>query len=284
MGYVVATSRQALSRPPGLASCGMTPEAHSAFSAALVTALAADPDVLGVVLLGSSSGFPPLPDAFSDHDVFIVTRPGAQERFRTTFEWLPDAASIALAFRETPHGVKVLYAGGHLVELAAFDLDELGLARVNRYRIAFDRADIAARMEAVHAITAAHAAIAADLAWHMGQFLTQLVVGFGRDARGERLSGHQLIRVEALRHLLILLRAKLPEDAAARLDNLDPHRRFDLVVPELGRELETAFRLPAAVAAKALLDIAVRELPELVPPRARAAVERVLAGTATSAI
>jgi len=42
------------------------PEAHAAFTAALVSALAADPDVVGVVLLGSSSGLPPPPDPFSD--------------------------------------------------------------------------------------------------------------------------------------------------------------------------------------------------------------------------
>lgn len=70
----------------------MTPDAHAAFTSALVAALGADPDVLGLVLLGSSSGLPPVPDAYSDHDFFVVTRAGAQERFRTTFAWLPTPA------------------------------------------------------------------------------------------------------------------------------------------------------------------------------------------------
>lgn len=157
----------------------MTPEAHAAFTAALVSALATDPDVVGVVLLGSSSGLPPLPDPFSDHDFFVVTRPGVQERFRTTSSWLPDAAAIALTFRETAHGVKVLYAGGHLAEFAVFDLDELAVARVNRYRVALDRADVAARMERVHAASLAEAAVVPDLDWRAGQFLTALVVGAG---------------------------------------------------------------------------------------------------------
>src|SRR5437868_3570335 len=235
----------------------MTPEAHAAFSAALVTALAADPDdVLGVVLLGSSSGLPPLPDAHSDHDLFVVTRPGAQERFRTDLGWLPDAGAIALAFRETPHGVKVLYAGGHLVEFAAFDLDELAVARVNRYRVALDRADVAARMARVRATTAAESTRAPDLGWHIGQFLTQLVVGVSRDARGERLSGHQFIRVHALGHLAVLLRSKLPAEVAAQLDDLDAYRRFELAFPELGHELDAALRQPAAAAARTLLEIA----------------------------
>jgi hypothetical protein len=39
----------------------MTPDAHAAFTAALVATLTAGPDVVGVVLLGSSSGLPPGP-------------------------------------------------------------------------------------------------------------------------------------------------------------------------------------------------------------------------------
>src|SRR5262249_41721446 len=137
-------------RPPGDHD-PVTPEAHAAFTAALLDRLSADADVVGVVLLGSSSGIPPGPDEFSDHDLFVVTRPGAQERFRTDLGWLPDAAEVVLAFRETPHGVKALCATGHLVELAAFDVDELALARVNRYRVALDRADVVTRMERVRA-------------------------------------------------------------------------------------------------------------------------------------
>src|SRR5262249_59379508 len=95
----------------------------------------------------------------------------------------------------------------------------------------------------------------------------------GRAARGERLSGHALVRDAALGHLLALLRARLPADVAARLDDLDPARRFELAAPELGRELDAALRRPVAAAARALLAVAARELGGLVPPRARAAGE-----------
>jgi len=260
----------------------MTPEAHAAFTASLLTTLSAAPDVLGLVLLGSSSGLPPSPDAFSDHDFFVVTARGAQDHYRTTRAWLPDADAIALALRETAHGVKVLYAGGHVAEFAVFDLDEISLARVNRYRVALDRGEVAARMARVHEVSATAAAAAPDLGWHMGELLTQLVVGVYRDARGERLSGHRFVRVLALEHLLALLQARLPRDIAARLDDLDVTRRFELVLPELGQELEAALRAPVPIAARRLLEIAVRELADLVPPGAQAAVERALASTMTS--
>jgi hypothetical protein len=253
----------------------VTPEAHAAFTAALLARLAGEADVIGLVVLGSGSGIPPGPDAFSDHDFFVVTVAGEQERFRTDLAWLPDAAEVALSFRETAHGVKALYASGHLAEFAVFDAGELALARVNRYRVLLDRADVAARMARVRAATAAGVE-APDPRWRVGQFLTQLVVGAGRAARGERLSGHQLVRDYALGNLLHLLRAKLAPGDAARLDDLDVNRRFERVLPELGRALDAALREPVMGTARALLALAARELPELVSARARAAVEAAL--------
>ena len=264
----------------------MTPEAHAAFTTALLKRLELDPDVLGVVLLGSSSGVPPLPDGFSDHDLFVVVRPGAQERFRADLGWLPNATELVLAFRETAHGVRALDRSGHLVELAVFDPDELLLARVNRYSVPLDRADVGARMERVQRATAEQSAAPADLRWLVGQFLTELVVGAGRHARGERLSAHFRVRVQALQHLLGLLRTRVSGAQRAMLDDLDLSRRVDLVLPGIGGALDAALQLPVPEAARALLAVALQELPDLIPPGARAAVEQVLAradGTGRSA-
>jgi hypothetical protein len=186
----------------------MTPEAHAAFTAALLKHLDADPEVLGLVLLGSSSGQPPAPDDFSDHDLFVVTRPGAQERFRNDLGWLPNSAELVLSFRETAHGVRAVDRTGHVVEFAAFDPDELSLARVNRYSVPLDKADVRERMAKVQRETAAGTATPPDERWLVGQFLTELVVGAGRYARGERISGHFRVRLNAVQHLLGLLRLR----------------------------------------------------------------------------
>jgi hypothetical protein len=260
----------------------MTPEAHRDFTREVLANLARESDVLGLVGLGSTSGLPPEPDQFSDHDLFVVTRPGAQQRYRSDLGWLPGSAGpVALSFRETAHGLKVLFGSGHLVEFAVFDPDELSLARVNRHAVLLDRADIAPRMRRVQEATAAlTAGPVPDLAWHAGQLLSNLVAGAGRAARGERLSGHHLVRVSALGHLVAVLRAGLPQEAVNLLDDLDPSRRLERALPAVASDLDAALRLPVIEAAGRLLALLVRLRPELVSPTARAAVERALSRAA----
>jgi hypothetical protein len=257
----------------------MTPAAHAAFLGRLGDRLRGDPEALGLVGLGSSSGLPPGPDEFSDHDLFVVVVPGAQERWRADLSWLPgDAGPVALAYRETAHAVKVLFASGHLAEIAVFDPDELALARVNRYRVLLDKADVAARLARVREATAAEVAGRAppDRAWAAGQLLTALVVGAGRFARGERLAAHHQVRVAALGHLVGLLRAGLPAEALEGLDDLDPLRRLERALPEAARDLDAALASPVPEAARGLLAVLGRERPGLVSPAALAAVRRAL--------
>ncbi|MGZ6132921.1 MAG: hypothetical protein ACXWK9_00600 [Myxococcaceae bacterium] len=261
----------------------MTPEAHAAFITALLKRLDGDPDVLGLVLLGSSSGEPPGADAFSDHDLFVVTRSGAQERFRNDLAWLPNAADLVLTFRETAHGVRALDRNGHLVELAAFDLDELSLARVNRYSVPLDKADVRARMERVHRATAAQTATPPDPRWLAGQFLVELVVGAARYGRGERLSGHFRVRVNAVQHLLGLVRLRASPEARSRLDDLDVSRRVEAALPEIGRAIGEALERPVPEAARALLAIAQGVFPDLIPPGVPRALEQVVLRAETAA-
>lgn len=255
----------------------MDPAAYARFTAALERRLSAEPDVVGLVALGSMSGEPPGPDAWSDHDFFVVTRPGAQERLRADPAWLPDAARIVLWHRETPHGLKAIWDDGHLAELAVFDPDELALARVNRFRVLLDRGDVAVRMAAVRKATEERrAAEAPDPRWLGGQLLGELLVGAGRAARGERTSGHLRVRSQALLHLLALVARLVPPEAGAVPDGLDASRRVERAWPALAGALEAALLLPVPEAAAALLDAAERALGDRAPwpPEAAAAVRR----------
>jgi hypothetical protein len=189
------------------------------------------------------SGTPPAPDRWSDHDFFVVTRSGAQGRFRASRDWLPAPDRIVLFHRETAHGLKMVWDDGHLAELAVFDPDELALARVNRWRLLLDRAELWRRLDAVRDATAS-ATEAIDLRFEVGQLLCALLVGGMRAARGEQLSGGQFVRAHAARHFLRRMEEVVPAAPEAAPDDLDPFRRVELGWPAQARALDAALAEP----------------------------------------
>jgi hypothetical protein len=254
---------------------------YRSFTAALLARAAGDADVLGLVAQGSMAEAPRPPDAFSDHDFFLIVRPGTAERFRADPGWLPEPERIVFAFRETAHGVKALYDDGHLVEFAVFEPDELEFARTNAYRMLLDRAGLEERLVALTARTAAEAA-ATDPPWLAGQFLTALLVGVNRFRRGELTSAHACIRGAALGHLLRLLAAVVPPERPGQLDSLDPHRRIELAYPSLAAALSSVLTATVPAAARTLLELAEREVAPRLPHWPRRAAE-VVAGVIAAA-
>lgn len=254
----------------------MDPVAYEAFTCALAETLGRDPDVVGLVALGSTAGEPPRADRWSDHDLFVVTRPGAQERLRADPAWLPSAERIVLWHRETPHAMKAIWDDGHLVEVAVLDEGELALARVSRYRVLLDRADVAARMAEVRRATDARVKTdAPDARWRIGQLLGAVLVAAGRHARGERRSADHLVRCVAVGELLALVARHVPAAPGVAPDALDPSRRAERAWPALAAELDAALLRPPPAAGRLLLDLAERSLAGRVPwPFAAAAAVR----------
>lgn len=233
----------------------MKPEAYRAFLSELQARLEPDSRVVGLVLAGSTANQSHPPDEWSDHDFFVVTESGVQEQFRTVFDWLPDHESIVLSVRETAHGLKILYASGHLIEFAVFDREEVGLARLNDYAVVFDRGGVA---EAARHIASTERHVPAEpvtLPHEAGMFLCLLVVGAGRVARGEAISGQVFIRAYAVGHLLRALATVLPASQPHQLDNLDVFRRFELVFPQAGAAINAALQREPVTAALGLLDV-----------------------------
>jgi hypothetical protein len=243
----------------------MTPEEYGAFTEALRRSLEADPRVLGLVAVGSMAERETRPDAWSDHDFLVVVSPGAQEEMRNDVSWLPDRERVAYRFRETAHGVKLLYEHGHMLEFAVFDPDELYLGRFNRYRVLLDRADLARRMEEIAGAAGdSLEAEARDDAYLLGQLLTNVLVAYGRWVRGERLSARSFLG-QAVTHLVRLLARYVPASSPALLDNLDPLRRFELGYGALGAALNEVLDRPLPAAASGLLELARQELSGRMP-------------------
>ncbi len=251
--------------------------AYDTLTDELRAVLERDERVLGLVLLGSTASGA---DRWSDHDFFVVTVPGVQEELRTGLDWLPASFEPVLALRETAHGLKVLGADGHLLELAVFDQDELrSVAVVNRYRVVLDRGGVAEWMAEVAASSEARTGEPSAPEHHLGMLVTCALVGALRHRRGETLSGTFLVKSLALRHLLELVAATVPSPDAGRLDELDPFRRFELAYPALGVELIALMREEPDVAAVGLLELAEATLAPIRPGLAwdavRVAVARI---------
>jgi hypothetical protein len=237
--------------------------AYYQFTDQLAENLKKDDNVLGFVAVGSMAGQDYQPDNWSDHDFFVVTRPGLQSHYRQTYDWLPDSEKITWAFRETEHGVKVIYRDGHLLEFAVFDEEELKMARTNRYRVLFDRAQISTQMAENVQKTSDTLATKTDI-YHAGQFLSNVLVGMGRYWRGEKLSAHKFIKINAVHYLATLLNQYTQSPQRALVDNLDPTRRFEFVHPYLGPEFEKVMLLSIPEAAQNLIKIFERELPTVI--------------------
>lgn len=217
---------------------------------------AADPQVLGLVALGSMAA-PERRDQFSDHDFFLVVAGGAEEQYRQQVQWLPDAATILFHFRETQHGLKVLYHNGHLCEFAVFNAAELSAhAQANIFAVMVDKCDISARMAQIEQASHPEPVTPQRDLLHV---LSLLQVGSGRYARGEVLSGHVFIKSYALFHLLRLL-STLLSSADSQLDNLDPFRRFERVFPALAATLQAALLTDPLDCAEAFLELIEREV------------------------
>jgi hypothetical protein len=239
----------------------MEPADYHAWTRALRDALGGDDRVVGLVAVGSMADRDYGPDRYSDHDFFVVSTPGGQEALRRDLSWLPAGRPVALTLRETEHGLKVVYDDGHLLEFAVFDLEELGLARVNRYRVLLDRGGVTERMAEV-----ARERVAPETIEHaFGMLVTNVLVGAGRHARGEALSGAFFVKSLSVRWLVVLVTQIVPAEASTLLDDLDPLRRFDRVHPVVAGEIERLLVASTPEAAAGLLDLAERALRSRAP-------------------
>lgn len=248
--------------------------AFESFSRTLLESASSRDDVLGLVFVGSASATARA-DEWSDHDFFLITRDGAQERYRQDLSWLPSHDEVVLTARETDHGLKVIYADAHVLEFAVFSLAEIALAGANDYTVALDRGGVA---DAMTAIASRPRPAEREQGADVRLFIATLLIGVGRARRGETLSAGQLIRSFALSRLLLVWRRQLPSPAPDRLDDLDEFRRFERAYPEAAAQIAQALRSDPESCARALLEIAERELGDwqLWPREAAATVRKRL--------
>lgn len=245
----------------------MDERSYEEFTQTLLKRLAGEERVLGLIALGSMAD-PTRRDQWSDHDFWIITQSGAQDRFLDDLSWLPNAHAIILPFRQGTQYYTVLYRNGHSIEFAVFDPMQMQHGKTERYRVLFDKANIAAAMQQIHAQTLmtirAEQSDVSDTIL-LNYFFLQLFIGVQRYLRGELLSSQKDISFSAVNNLLALVQRHLTPQNPAMGDRFDMRRRFEQVYPSLAEELHACLSQACPAAALGLLLLVDKHLAPVIP-------------------
>lgn len=196
-------------------------------------ALSVRNDALALLALGSVGRETARIDAWSDLDFFVLVRPGAKPRYLADLDWLAAARPLAWVFRNTADGCKALMDDGVYCELAVFEPAELAAIPYAPGRWVWRRDEVDAALAAPQRPLPAPPAAA----WLIGEALSNLLVGLGRHARGEKLAALRLVQGAALDRLLELAEQQDGPAGNAPRDPFGVERRIEQRLPALAARL-----------------------------------------------
>jgi lincosamide nucleotidyltransferase B/F len=234
------------------------------FTDRLRVALESSNEVLGLVTLGTTADSK-LRDEWSDHDFWVITKPGAQDSLLNDLSWLPNSNNIAVTVCHGPRRRTVLYHDRHKVEFAVFDVNEAHEGKVQGYRVLIDRDRITELIESIYQETLKQAQLSQTRPDALQNLCVVVWSACERHSRGELLSARQYIDGFGVNQLLNLIDACESETFDGTRDELDPRRRLELRSPKLAAEILTIHEEPALIAALRVLEIAERELKPKAP-------------------
>ncbi|MEO1086651.1 MAG: hypothetical protein AAFY88_20650 [Acidobacteriota bacterium] len=201
-------------------SAAVTPQVLLERLDAIAGVLEARGDVIALLGLGSVGRELERLDEHSDLDFFVIVDPGAKERYLDSLDWLREIRPLAFSVRNTRDGHKALFDDGVFCEFAIFEPDELASIPFATGRLVWRRHDAD---EALARPRLELPAASSDEAWLLGEILTNLFVGLGREARGEKLAAMRLIQGYAVDHLLALVDLRgWPDGSEAELPGAEP--------------------------------------------------------------
>jgi lincosamide nucleotidyltransferase B/F len=191
----------------------------------------------GVALIGLGSVGTELDrvDEYSDLDFFVIVAEGYKKPFSENLGWLSEICPIAYCFQNSADGYKLLFADGVFCEFAVFEQPELAQVPFAAGRVVWKRPDVD------EAIAIPHSGerpprVPATTEWLVGEALTNLYVGLGRDRRGEKLSASRFIQGYAVDRIMDLAERIWPEQPAWK-DQFSNERRIEQRFPELAKQL-----------------------------------------------
>ena len=173
-------------------------------------------------------------DEYSDLDFFAIVETGYKRRYIDNLDWLGNIAPIAYHFLNSPDGYKLLFADGIFCEFAVFEPQELETIPFAPGRIVWKREDAPENLHrpAREPVQGERRSVE----FLVGEAVTNLYVGMGRDKRGEKLSAMRFIQGYAVDRLVELAETIEPEQDVTR-DLFVNERRFEARHPIVAKEL-----------------------------------------------
>lgn len=164
----------------------------------IANVLRRDTDALALLALGSVGKERERIDEYSDLDFFVIVRDGAKRRFIDDLWWLHDAQPLVWNFQNTADGHKALMFDGIFCEFAVFERGELANIPYTPGQFVWRRDEIEESLARPRQALPQ----AREREWLVGEALSNLLIGLGRYARGEKLAAMRMVQVYALDRLL----------------------------------------------------------------------------------
>jgi len=189
---------------------------------------------LTLIGVGSAGAERDRMDEYSDLDFFAIVEPGYKRHYLEDLSWLSNTAPIAYHFLNTDDGYKLLFTDDIFCEFAVFEPEELKKIPAVAEHVVWMRSDAPdLTQRSAQAPTRASARTQEFL---VGEAVTNLYVGLGRDKRGEKLSATRFIQGYAVDRL-VELSDLLEPGADVRRDPFAGERRFERRHPAMAAEM-----------------------------------------------
>lgn len=188
---------------------------------------------LALIGLGSAGLEVERMDEYSDLDFFVIVAAGHKQEFLLDLGWLSSLCPIAYCFANSDDGYKLLFADEIFCEFAVFEPAELENAVFAPGRIIWKRPQVP---ETIALPKRKTPLTQHEQSWLIGEALTNLYIGLGRDRRGEKLSAMRFIQYYAVDRLVELSESIEKVNGSFR-DEFTAERRFEQRFPITSRRL-----------------------------------------------
>jgi hypothetical protein len=195
--------------------------------------LANTPHALALLGLGSAGRETDRMDNYSDLDFFVLVESGWRQHFLEDLSWLSSVAPIAFKFMNTDDGYKLLFEDGIFCEFAVFEPEQLVDIPFAPGRIVWKAEGVP---ESINQPQPTSPQKPKKIEWLIGEAVTNLYVGLGRERRGEKLSATRFIQGYAVDRI-IELSVMMVEPASTNIDPFDLARRYEALYPTLATHL-----------------------------------------------